>query len=429
LPHAQQDGLDVVAVATAARLDGPPHLVDGVFLQQVQHTDVVPAAATGAVLTLQGRPQRTEDGRQLPAPEDIGVVQRRRPALQGAEVVLRVEDLLVLTVGARGRGDYPAAGHDVNAVDVALDGHRLEGSCARHAVAVVVEARHLELIDLGRLADARVEGIVGKGQGIVTLTREAGGDGLGLAGLDTLAVAQAAGAQVGVQFGQVVDPGHGRGPVTLQVTHASLDVRLLLRLADQAEERLEGVVTGQGLVAVVEATRPAGEQVRRHGARVVPPQLAWHAAEEGEGFDQAVQNGFGALGRHGDGERAVGVCPGDQQDGHPPPAVGEIDVDVAEVRLETLAGVVVERDKRHRLGSPLAPHVVADALVAAGVAVLVAQATHDLGDRMSLLAGRRLVVAEDGVDDRLEGVDDGRHGSAPVGLGLGLGKDLADLAA
>ena len=130
------------------------------FFQQVQHAHVVLAAAVGPVLTLQRRPQLAEDGRQLPAPEDVGVVERRRPALQGAQIMLRVEDLLVLAVAARVRGDHPAAEHDVDAVDVALDRHRLEGGRARHAVAVVVEAGHLEFIDLGRLADARIEGMI-----------------------------------------------------------------------------------------------------------------------------------------------------------------------------------------------------------------------------------------------------------------------------
>jgi hypothetical protein len=131
-------------------------------LQQVQDADVVLAAAVGPVLAFQRRPQFAEDGRQLPAPEDVGVVQRRRPALQSAEVMLRVEDLLVLAVAARVRGQDLAAQHDRDAVDVALDRHRLEGGGARRAVAVVVEAGHLVLIDLGRLADARVEGEVGQ---------------------------------------------------------------------------------------------------------------------------------------------------------------------------------------------------------------------------------------------------------------------------
>jgi hypothetical protein len=129
-------------------------------LQQVQNADVVLAPPVGPVLPFQRRPQFAEDGRQLPAPEDVGVVQRRRPALQGAEVMLRVEDLLVLAVAARVRGNDLTAQHDGDAVDVALDRHRPEGRCARHTVAVVVEAGHLVLVDLGRLADAGVERIV-----------------------------------------------------------------------------------------------------------------------------------------------------------------------------------------------------------------------------------------------------------------------------
>ena len=246
--------------------------------------------------------------------------------------------------------------------------------------------------------------------------------------LDALAVAQAAGAQVGVQFGQVGDPGHGRGPVALQVAHAPLDVRLLLGLPHHAEERLEGVVAGQGLVAVVEPALAADQQVRRHGARVIPPHFTRHTAEEGEGFDQAVQDRLGALGRHGDDEGAVGVRPGRQQHRDLAAAVGKVDVDVAEVGLEALARVVVERDEGLRPSTALAPEVVADALVAAGVAVFVAQPAGDLGDRVALLAWCGFVGADDLVDDRLERVDDRGQRSAPVGLGLGLGEDIADLA-
>jgi hypothetical protein len=133
-----------------------------VFFQELQHADVVLAAAVGPVLTLQCCPQFAERRRQLPAPEDVGVIQRCRPALQRAEVVLRVEDLLVLAVAARVRRNHLTAEHDVDALHVALDRHRLEGGRARHAVAVVVEAGHLVLVHLGRLADARVEGALGK---------------------------------------------------------------------------------------------------------------------------------------------------------------------------------------------------------------------------------------------------------------------------
>jgi hypothetical protein len=77
--------------------------------------------------------------------------------------------------------------------------------------------------------------------------------------------------------------------------YASLDVRLLLWLTHPAEEWLEGVVTGQGLVAVVQLPLTAGEQVRCHGLGVVPPHFPWHAPEEREGFDQTVQDRLGAF--------------------------------------------------------------------------------------------------------------------------------------
>jgi hypothetical protein len=96
---------------------------------------------------------------------------------------------------------------------------------------------------------------------------------------------------------------------------------------------------------------------------------------------------------------------------------------------QTLARLVVERDESLRGRRVPAAHVVADALVAAGVAVFVAQPADQLGDRVLLLGRRRLVTAEDGIDDRLEGINHGRHGPAPVRLGLGLSEDLADLAA
>jgi hypothetical protein len=79
--YAQQDRFDVVARFATARLDHTPHQVDGVFLQQPQNANVVLDAAAGAVLLLQSFTQRVEDGRQLPAAKDVGVIERRRPAL------------------------------------------------------------------------------------------------------------------------------------------------------------------------------------------------------------------------------------------------------------------------------------------------------------------------------------------------------------
>lgn len=159
-PHAQQDRFDVVARFAPARLDHTLHRVDGVFLQQPQNANVVLDAAAGAVLLLQSFPQRVEDRRQLPAAKDVGVIERRWPALQGAKVVLRIENLLVLAVRTRMRGNHLAAEHHVDVVDGGLDADGLESRRARHAVAVVVKTHHLILVGLGGLDDARVEALL-----------------------------------------------------------------------------------------------------------------------------------------------------------------------------------------------------------------------------------------------------------------------------
>jgi len=188
-----------------------------------------------------------------------------------------------------------------------------------------------------------------------TVTPAGLADGLALARLRAVTLAQTAATQVGVQFGAVADLGHRRGPVALQVPHAAFHARLLLRPAHQAEARLEAIVTGQGLVTVVELALAADTDVGRHGFGIVPPQLARHAAKKGERFDQAMQDGFGALARQGQGEGAVGIAPGDQQHRHELAAAGEVNVDVAEVGFEALAGFVGQRNEglgRARLLGP-----------------------------------------------------------------------------
>jgi hypothetical protein len=159
LTHAEQDDFHVEAGFAAAALDDALHLVGRMVVEQLQDADVVLGAAGRSVLALQRGPQLAEDGWQLPAAEDVGVVERRRPALQRLQVVLRVEDLLMLPVGARVGSDHLAAKHQIDARDVGLDRHGLEGHHARYAVAIGVEADHLVLVHLGRLEQARIEGM------------------------------------------------------------------------------------------------------------------------------------------------------------------------------------------------------------------------------------------------------------------------------
>lgn len=79
------------------------------------------------------------------------MVQRRRSALQCVQVMPRVEDLLVLAIATRVRGDHLPALHDVYTLNIGFDRYRPEGGGTRHAVTVGVVADHLVLVGLGRL--------------------------------------------------------------------------------------------------------------------------------------------------------------------------------------------------------------------------------------------------------------------------------------
>jgi hypothetical protein len=234
---------------------------------------------------------------------------------------------------------------------------------------------------------------------------------------------------VAVQLGQVLHLRHGRSPVALQVPHTPFNVGLLLGSAHQAKQRREGIVAGQGLVAVVQLPLAAGEELRGHRLGVVPPELARHAAEEAESLDQAVQDRHGPFGRQSDREGAVGIAPSDQQHRHQSAPLGEIHVDVAVVGFQALARVVVERDKGLTLAAPAAHEVQPDALVTAVVAMLGLEAAMDLGSSVPLLGWGLGVGVQDGVNDRLEAIK--KRGQRPtlVGFGLGVCEDLFDLAA
>jgi hypothetical protein len=155
--HALQDAFDVVADFGPTLLDGPLHRLGRLLRQQLYDADVVLDAAPRPVLFLQVGTQFGKPGRQLPATEDVGVVQCGGLAVQGFQVVLRIETLLVLPIRTRMPGDHLAVGHHRDVVHVALDRHRPKGCRPRRAVAVVVEADRLVFVHLGRLKDAGIE--------------------------------------------------------------------------------------------------------------------------------------------------------------------------------------------------------------------------------------------------------------------------------
>jgi hypothetical protein len=213
-------------------------------------------------------------------------------------------------------------------------------------------------------------------------------DGLALPCLRPLPFAQAAVAQVNVELGQVLDNRHRRAPFLLQELHASLDAWLLLRPPHHAKQGLEVVMTGQGLIASVDLPLPAHEDIRHQCGGIIPPDLVRHTTEELERLNEAVQDRLGPLVRQGDDEGTIGIRPGHEQHRHLPPSVGEIDVHMTKVCLETLARIVIERNERLASLTLLAAHIKTNALIAAGEAVFLFEAPEQLHGRVPLLARR-----------------------------------------
>ena len=427
--RAPQDRGRVIAVALATTDDGLLHALDRMRGQKLQHADEMAGAGAWAMLVLQGATQFAEHRRQLPVAVDVGVIQCCRLARQRHQIVQGIEHLLVVRVRAPMVSNHLAGGHDVHVGHIRLDGHVLKGVHARHAVAVAIEVHRLVLVHAGGPLQTRIESPCRQRQSLRLLAPETLADGLFLARLSALAIAQTAGVQVRVQFVQVVYLRHRRRPGLLQKLHAPLGAGLLLRAAHQAEERLEVVMTRQGGIAPVELTRAAFEQMRHHGLGIVPPHLTRHTAKEREGLDQAVQDRLGSFRGQGQHERAVRVSPGRDQHRHLPAPVREIDVDVTEVGFQALARIVIERDERLPALATLSTDIVPYPLIAALVAVLGLQPPPQLLHRVPLLTRRLLVAGQDRIQDRLERIQDGRRRLEPaVTLRLWRGQDLANLA-
>jgi hypothetical protein len=97
----QQQGLHVVARLGAAGCAGALHLGQRVVGQQLQDAHVVLGAAARPVLPLQRLAQVPKHGGQLPAPENVGVVQGGGPTPERVQIVVRIENLLVVRVRTR----------------------------------------------------------------------------------------------------------------------------------------------------------------------------------------------------------------------------------------------------------------------------------------------------------------------------------------
>ena len=226
---------------------------------------------------------------------------------------------------------------------------------------------------------------------------------------------------LGVQFIEIPNAGHRRGEPALHGLDGCLGVGLLVAPSRHAEEGIEDVVAGQRGVAGMEPAFASLKDERGNGPGVVPPDLLGDAAEELEGRDHAFEDRLGALEGEGQNEGSVRVGPGGDQERNQPPAIGEIDVDVAEIGLEALAWEVSQRDERLAMAASVLVHIALHLAVTPVVAVFVLQATKHLHGGVALLGGRVLVVARIWSMIDWKGPRTGAVRFLSRGMGLGCG--------
>jgi hypothetical protein len=154
---------------------------------------------------------------------------------------------------------------------------------------------------------------------------------------------------------------------------------------------IEGVVSGECSVPRVEPPLSPLKDQRRHRLWVVPPDFPGDAREEVERGDHAFEDRLGAFERQRHDEGGVGVGPGGDEEGNEVSAVGEVDVDVTEIGFEASAWEVPQGDEGFLMSDSVPPQVALHLAVAAGIAMLVAEASEHLHGGVPLL-GRGVLV-------------------------------------
>lgn len=332
----------------------------------------------------------------------------------------RIENLFARAVRPCVPCNCHALGNDLDRIDIALDRHRRKRKPPRHAVTVAIERDRLILVCLRFLVDTCIEAMLRQREGCLAIPLEAAADRFALTARRAIAIGFAAPQKIGVQLVEVFGHRNRRCPASLQVLHAVLHARLLVTTSRHAKQRLEVVVAGKRGVAVVQLPPTSLEDLRRHRLGVVPPDFPRHAPEKLEGGLHPVQNRFGPLCRQGHHERAIRIRPRQQQDGNLSPAIGKVDVDVAEIHFDPLAWIVRKWNERLTPVATVLGHVTPHLVVAAGVA-LFDQTTKNLHRRMTLLPRLMLVGLENLLDPRLEPAQLRRFGRFPARVRLRLG--------
>ena len=396
--HATDDPCGVQLFVAAQTFNHVLNSLQRMLGQQLEHADVLPHARPGSVTSLQTLSELGENPGQLPAAVDVRMIQRRRTTPQRDQIVQRIEHLVARLVTPRVAGNHAIAMDDVHPIDVAFHGDRFEPVGPRHAVLHPLETHQLILVDLPGAHHARIEGVRGQCQGGRTVAFKQFADRTVGAVTIPLAFRAATCQQVRIQLVEVLRLRHRRRPAALKRLHPVLRVRLLVAAGRHAEQRLEHVMTGQRRITRMQPTLSARQQGQSHRLRVVPPDFPRYAAEVLEASNHPLQNGFRTLRRQGHGKRGGRVRP--HQDQHPngSTALGEIDVDLAEVRFHPLARIVRQRNERLTLPPATLGHVPSHRIVAALIP-LGFQPLEDPHRRVTLLPRRRFILREDRSDN------------------------------
>jgi len=136
-----------------------------------------------------------------------------------------------------------------------------------------------------------------------------------------------------------------------------------------------------------------------HCPRIVPPDFFRNATEKLERLCHAFKDGFSPLSRQSNREGSVRIRPHQNQHVDLATTARKVDVNLAEVRFNTLSRIMIQRNERLAFRLPMllhkATHRVVAALVtpaiASIVAVLIPQPLEDSHRRMTLLRRRRLI--------------------------------------
>ena len=296
-----------------------------------------------------------------------------------------IENLVAGLVAAHMPGHDLIVMHDVNMIDVAFHRHGLKGTAAGNAVTHVVETGELILVDFRQLPDTGVESILWQCGSVLAIAPELLVDGLLRIACGTRPVLAATLTQVRVELGQILHAGNRSPPTSLQCFHPILDNRFFIASGRHAKQRFEHVVARQCRITRVQSSLAADEQRCRHRLRIVPPDFSWKTFEKIKRLHHAFQNRLGPFRRKSDCKRCVGIRPYQNQDGNLPPTVRKVDVNLAEVRFQSLARFVVQRDKRLAFFGPMLLHEPPNRIVSALVLMFVAQPLEDPHRRVPLL--------------------------------------------